>query len=103
MHDASVAEGIRLKFRALEAVMDERVRRQWAASEARLLSWGGVSLVAAATGMSRSTVQVGIKELKERERTGIVSSRIRRCGGGSKPLTQTDPDLEQALEQLVAP
>jgi hypothetical protein len=103
MHDAKVTEGIRLKFRALDAVMDERVRRQWAASEARALCWGGVSLVATATGMSRCTIQVGIKELEERERTGMASSRIRRCGGGSKPLTQTDPDLKHALEQLVAP
>ena len=72
MHEASVAEGIRLKFLALEPVMDERMRRQWAASEATLLSWGGVSLVATATGMSRSTIQTGVKELKERQRTGIT-------------------------------
>jgi hypothetical protein len=103
MHDASVAEGIRLKFVALDSVMDERLRRQWAASEARLLSWGGVTLVALATGMSRTTIRVGIKELEERQRTGITTARIRRPGGGSKPLTQTDPDLEQALEALVAP
>ena len=103
MHDANVAEGIRLKFKALDAVMDERVRRQWAGSEARALCWGGVSLVAMATNMSRTTIQVGIKELEERERTGIASPRIRRRGGGSKPLTQIDPDLKHALEELVAP
>jgi transposase len=103
MHDASVAQGIRVKFKALDPVMDERVRRQWAASEARLLCWGGVSVVAAATGMSRTTIQVGINELKERERTGITAARIRRPGGGSKPLTQTDPAIEQILEELVAP
>jgi hypothetical protein len=103
MHDACVAEGIRLKFRALGPVMDERVRRQWAASEARLLSWGGISLVAMATGMSRSTIQVGIEELKEREETGIASAHIRRPGGGGKPLVQTDPGIVQALEELVAP
>jgi hypothetical protein len=103
MHDASVSEGIRLKFLALDAVMDERMRRQWAASEASLLCWGGVSLVAMATGMSRSTIQSGIKELNERQRTGIATARIRRPGGGSKPLTQTDPSIEAALEELVAP
>ena len=103
MHEASVAEGIRLKFLALDPVMDERMRRQWAASEATLLSWGGVSLVATATGMSRSTIQAGMKELKERQRTGITPARIRRAGGGSKPLTQTDPSIQRALEELVAP
>jgi Rhodopirellula transposase DDE domain len=103
MHDARVAEGIRRKFRALDPVMDERVRRQWAASEAKSLGWGGISLVAKATGLSRSTIQVGIKELKEREETGVTSARIRRPGGGSKSLTLTDPDLERVLEALVAP
>jgi Rhodopirellula transposase DDE domain len=83
--------------------MDERVRRQWAASEAKSLGWGGISLVAKATGLSRSTIQVGIKELKEREETGVTSARIRRPGGGSKSLTLTDPDLERVLEALVAP
>lgn len=103
MHDAVVAEGIRQKFISLAPVMDERVRRQWAASESRLLSWGGVSLVARATGMSRSTIQAGIRELKEREKTGIVAARIRRVGGGGKPLVQTDPGIVKALEDLVAP
>jgi len=56
MYDATVADGIRRKFVALSPVMDERVRRQWAASEARLLAWGGVSPVASATGLSRSTI-----------------------------------------------
>ena len=103
MHDASIVEGIQLKFNALGSVMDERVRRQWAASEARSLSWGGISLVAMATGMSRNTIRTGIKELIAREKTGIVSRRIRRPGGGGKPLVQTDPGIVQALEELVAP
>ena len=103
MHDACVAAGIRRKFRALDAVMDERVRRQWAAAEARLLAWGGVSLVALATGLSRSTIQAGLKELKEREATGFTPTRIRRPGGGGKALVQTDPGIIPALEALVAP
>jgi hypothetical protein len=103
MHDAHVSEGIRSKFLALDPVMDERMRRQWAASEAHLLGWGGVSLVASATGMSRSTIQAGIKELDERRQTGVAAARIRRPGGGSKPLTQTDPGIAGALDELVAP
>jgi DDE family transposase len=105
MHDAAVAEGIRRKFVSLDAVMDERVRRQWAASEARSLSWGGISTVAAATGMSRTTIRVGIRELRERDKPGAAppTSRVRRAGGGGKPLTQTDPTIAAALEELVAP
>jgi hypothetical protein len=104
MHDATVVGGIRQKYLDLGPVMDERMRRQWAASEARLLAWGGTSAVALATGMSRSTIRVGIKELREREENGVVpEARVRRAGGGGKPLVETDPAIREALEQLVAP
>ena len=108
MHDAVIAEGIRRKFISLDPVMDERVRRQWAASEARSLSWGGVSAVADATGMSRTTIRVGLRELREREKLGaatptVSASRVRRPGGGGKPLAETDPTIAAALEELVAP
>ena len=85
--------------------MDERVRRQWAASEAVGLARGGISTVSRATGLSRNTIRSGIRELNERAVRAAAppSRRIRRFGGGSKPLTQIDPDIERALEALVAP
>ena len=105
MHDASVAEGIRRKFSSLDPVMDERLRRQWAASEAMSLSRGGISTVAKATGISRTTIRVGIRELQEREESGgsPLTMRVRRPGGGAKPLTQIDPAIVAALEKLVGP
>jgi len=109
MHDATVAEGIRLKFKSLGSVMNEQVRRIWAASEARSLAWGGISLVAMATGMSRTTIRVGMRELLAREVSKVppvdqaMSRRVRRIGGGKKALTQTDPAIVAALEELVAP
>ena len=104
MHDATVVEGIRRKYLGLGPVMDERMRRQWAASEARALSWGGVSAVAMATGLSRTTIRVGVNELREREEKGTVpAARIRRAGGGGKPLVVTDPGIGAALEGLVEP
>jgi hypothetical protein len=105
MHDAVVAEGIRRKFIALDPVMDERVRRQWAAAESVALARGGISVVARATGLSRNTIRTGIVELKERENGSAapLSHRIRRPGGGSKPLTKTDPEVGRMLEELVAP
>lgn len=85
--------------------MNERVRRQWAAAEAVVLARGGISSVAKATGMSRATIRVGIRELRERERSPVAlpPGRVRRPGGGGKPLTQTDPTIVHALEKLVAP
>jgi hypothetical protein len=105
MHDAIATEGIRRKFEALEPVLDERARRQWAGAEAMAIGWGGISRVASATGMSRITIKQGVRELKQRVGPDAepVTARIRRCGGGSKPLTQIDPQIESALEELVAP
>ena len=85
--------------------MDERMRRQWAAAEATCLGWGGLTRVAAATGLARNTIAVGIGELEYRQEHPLeaVSIRIRDPGGGRKPLTQTDPGLQQALDALVDP
>ena len=85
--------------------MDERMRRQWAATETLALGWGGVALVATATGLARDTVLAGLREVKYRRRypRAKVSARLRRSGGGRKPLTEVDPGLQEALERLVDP
>ena len=104
MIDASVVESVRRKFKNLEPVLDERARRHWAAAEAMELGWGGVSAVSQATTLSRTTVSAGIEELKQGEHAGEQSiTRIRKPGGGRKPITQSDPGILRALERLVDP
>lgn len=104
MHDATAIERTRRKFRALTVVMDERMRRQWAASEAIEMGRGGVSCVAKATGMSRTTVLAGVRELKDQEDPQtLVQPRIRRPGGGRKKAEQVDSALIEALEALIDP
>jgi len=85
--------------------MDERMRRQWAAAEASAFGWGGVTAVAAATGLARNTIAVGLCELGHRQAhpDEPVCLRIRAPGGGRKPLTETDPGLTRALDALVDP
>jgi hypothetical protein len=103
--DATSVERIRQQYQALSPVMDERMRRQWAAAEAAAIGWGGVTAVAAATGLARNTVAAGVGELDERRNlpAKAISARVRRPGGGRKPLTQTDPGLRPALTALVDP
>jgi hypothetical protein len=103
--DAAVVESVRRKFAALRPVLDERARRQWAAAEAIELGWGGISAVAEATGMSRVTITHGIEEIRARRGSAQQerTTRIRRPGGGRKPLIDSDPELMQALESLVDP
>src|SRR5262245_17910784 len=85
--------------------MDERMRRHWAAAEASELGWGGVSAVATATGLSRTTITAGLHELRHRAAcpNAAIDTRIRRPGGGPKRLTQINPHLLAALEALVDP
>ena len=105
MHDANTLERIRQKFVSLDPVMDERVRRQWGASEAIALGWGGVSLTAQATGLARNTIAQGVRELEERQARPetSVTQRVRRVGAGRKPITETDATLLKALDALVDP
>lgn len=105
MQDAEQIERIRQKYVALAAVMDERMRRQWAAIEASTLGWGGVSTVAQATGLARNTIKAGMREVEYRTAhpDAPVDERIRCRGGGRKRLTETDPQLLEALEALVDP
>src|SRR5947209_12900211 len=94
---------LRKKYRAVCGFLDERARRVWAAAEARSLSYGGVSMVARATGLSRTTIHTGMRELKDGLPKTIGTGRSRKAGGGRKPLTYHNPDLLQALEKLVEP
>ena len=93
------------KFELLRGVMDEQVRRLWAATEARALGYGGVSVVARAIGLTRPTITAGIKELESTKQ--LVSAgpkrRVRRAGAGRRRVTETDLELRPALEELVEP
>jgi hypothetical protein len=90
---------ITARFNALSPSLDEKGRRLFAASEARAAGRGGIEAVSQATGIARSTIGRGLADL----RSGAVmfSARIRRRGGGSKPATETQPGILEALNELV--
>ena len=92
------------RYNLVEWALDERLRRLVFAAEAKVLGHGGVTVVAAATGISRRAIHAGLKELELRqtdERT--IGSRIRRPGAGRKRSTETDTTLQTDLELLVEP
>ena len=70
MPDSDTERSIRTKFRALRPLMTERLRRHWAVAEATALGRGGITAVAAATEMSRTTITRGIRELGEPDAPG---------------------------------
>lgn len=104
MIDSQTIATLRDKYETLRPVMDERVRRYWAACEARALGWGGVLAVAQATGLSRTTIQAGLSELEAQSPTALQKAperRLRQAGAGRHRLADDDPDLLRALEALV--
>jgi hypothetical protein len=105
MPDAAARKGIQLRYAALSPLMNERMRRQWAAAEAQSYGWGGVRAVCVAIGMSHNTLRKGLRELALRKKRpeSPVSSRLRRAGGGRKRATEADPGLAASLERLVDP
>jgi len=105
MGDLSMIEA---KYQALSGRLDEATLRMWAAAEARSLGRGGVSAVAKAIGMSRTTIHAGLSALKRVAMTSPVGTRethprIRALGGGRKKLTSKDANLLRDLDALVEP
>jgi hypothetical protein len=100
-------ESVRLKFELLRHVMDERMTRLWAAAEARALGVGGGVIVTNATGIRSKRISQGQRDLDEIETAPPTEKpreqRVRRPGAGRKPLTETDPTLQEHLESLVDP
>ena len=94
-------ERLSRKYNKIFPILNENQRRMVAASDAEFIGRGGTSIVSKASGLSRSTISIGKKELQ----SGFVkgNSRIRKEGGGRKELRAKDATLEKDLEWLVSP
>ena len=97
MIDTSV---IRDRFTAVEPDLNERSRRLLAAAEAKTAGYGGIAAASRATGVARSTIGRGLKDLAS---PGSLSGEVRRPGGGGPTLTEKDPTLLEDLRLLVEP
>jgi len=92
--------GIEQRWRADGSKRDERGRRVFAASEARAAGRGGLAAVSEITGLARSTIGRGLKDLNG---PPPPAGRVRRTGGGPRSLTERDADLLADLQRLVEP
>jgi hypothetical protein len=97
MIDTSV---IRARFTAVERDLNERSRRLLAAAEAKTAGFGGIAAASLATGIARSTIGRGLKDLAAPD---TLSGDVRRPGGGGPTLTEKDPTLLENLRHLVEP
>lgn len=89
---------IKEKFQRITEHLNEKSRRLWCANEAIALGLGGISLVAIETGVSRTTITEGVKEIEGRKK---LPNGIRREGGGRKLQTEKDSSLKKDLENII--
>ena len=83
MDKEAIISKVRRKFERLSGVLDERGRRVWAAAEAEAIGYGGQSIVAKATGLSRVTLHREETE-KARDLGSSLPGRIRKAGVAAK-------------------
>jgi hypothetical protein len=122
------SDEIEQAMRILYSSLSERDRRRYAAVEAAKLGHGGISYVASVLGCSHNTIRQGQYDLamlseglvlRKRipgglpaapdqprrpmhEAAGVqVKGRIRRPGGGCKPLEVRQPNIEAVLEKIL--
>ena len=106
MSDTEIIAAVRDRYQALRPVMDEKVRRRWAACEAMAIGWGGITVVAEATGIARPTMRAGRAEVqggapRAEEAQHTEAYRIRRGGGGRRRVTEGDRTLLKDLQSLL--
>ena len=94
-------EQIHERFTAIAPHLDERARRLLVATEARAAGYGGIAAVSQATGVAPSTIARGLQDLAAEP--PLAPGRVRRSGGGRKPLAADDPTLRADLLKLVEP
>ncbi len=91
-------DAIRARYAVIKDKLDERGRRLFVAAEKTAAGYGGTAAVSRATGVARSTIIRGARDLAQ-----AGSARVRRKGAGRPALSQSDPTLLDDLRRLVEP
>ena len=91
---------IRARYAAIKDQLDERGRRLFVAAEKAAAGYGGTAAVFRATGVARSTIIRGAKDLVAASST---TARIRRRGAGRPLSSKADPTVLEDLHRLVEP
>ena len=99
-HNLALEATIVEKYAAVEAFLNERGRRIWAATESRAIGYGGDALVSDATRLSRPTIREGPREL---DSGGAEMGRIRRAGAGRPRIEQSQPGIREIYRKKHGP
>ena len=92
---------LEMRITTMLPMLNEYQRRMFLATEAKSIGYGGISLVSRISGISRQTLQEGVKELDNPQSEIITGGRCRRSGAGRKNVWETRPEILSALIRLL--
>ena len=79
---------------------DERMKRILLGGLSTVYGHGGKSRIQALTGIAQSTLRTGTNEFNDQS-AEYKTERIRSKGGGRKPVTDKNPELENHIQEIV--
>ena len=93
---------IKARIEAVLPMLNERQTRIYLSAEAQSIGWGGKSKIAQLSSVARRTISKGeIESLLKEDNT--PQARIRKEGGGRKKTIEHQPEILQAIENIVSP
>ena len=101
MNTASLRRDAAL-FRKVLGTLNEAQRRWLVGREALRRGRGGIQRMFEESGLSRPTILKGIRELRNKRKLAAEEGRVRKPGGGRKPVEEHDPDISRLLEEVMA-
>jgi len=100
MNAASTQRDVSL-FRKVLRTLNEAQRRWLVGREALRHGRGGIQRMVEASGLSKPTILKGIRELRGKRKLIAEEGRVRKAGGGRKPVEMHDPEITRLLEQVM--
>ena len=95
---------IQKKYKKILPYLNEKQTRIVLAADAESMGRGGLSRVSRLSGISRVTLNIGIKELTSKPTTELnTNERIRKEGGGRKKETDKNKNIEKVISEIVNP
>jgi len=91
---------LKIKLSGILPFLNEKQKRLLVGSEALSIGRGGLKILSDITGMDAKTIRRGINDIKGKKKD---ISRIRIQGGGRKKITDQNPEIEKAIEDLIEP
>jgi hypothetical protein len=88
-------------FRKVLGTLNEAQRRWMVGREALRCGRGGVQRMMETSGLSKPTILKGIRELRGKQKLAAEEGRVRRAGGGRKPIEEHDPEITRLLEEVM--